>query len=79
VGGFRRPAAAGQATRMTTILIIGFVVLLIGYMILYGLWSIFLWLTEYDGLYWLTIVFGLGSVAAVVILVVWSARQLSLL
>jgi hypothetical protein len=64
---------------MTTILIIGLVVLLIGYMILYGLWSIFLWLTEYDGLYWLTIVFGLGSVAAVVILVVWSARQLSLL
>jgi hypothetical protein len=42
---------------MTTIIIIVLVVLIVGYMILYGLWWIFLWLTEYDGLFWLTVVF----------------------
>ena len=35
---------------MTTIIIIVLVVLIVGYTILYGLWWIFLWLTEYDGL-----------------------------
>jgi len=56
---------------MTTIIITVLVVLIVGYMILYGLWWIFLWLTEYDGLYWLTIVFALGCIATVVILIVW--------
>jgi len=64
---------------MTTVIITVLIVLVVGYMILYGLWWIFLWLTEYDGLYWLTIVFAWGSIAAVVILIVWSARQLNLL
>jgi len=40
-------------------------------MILYALWWIFLWLTEYDGLYWLTVVFAWGCIATVAILIVW--------
>jgi hypothetical protein len=64
---------------MTTIIIIVLVVLIVGYRILYGLWSIFLWLTEYDGLFWLTVVFAWGCIATVVILIVWSARHLNLL
>jgi len=66
-----QPAAVGQGTRVTTIIIIVLVVLIAGYMILYGLWWIFLWLTEYDGLYWLTVFFAWGFIAAVVFLIVW--------
>ena len=62
---------------MTTIVITAFVALIVGYMILYGLWWIFLWLTEYDGLYYLTIVFALGCIVIVVILIIWSARYLT--
>ena len=42
---------------------------------LYGLWWIFLWFTEYDGLCWLTAVLGCGCVATVVM--VQSARYWS--
>ena len=65
------PGGGPQATRMTTFIITAFVVLAVVYMVLYGLWWIFLWLTEYDGLYWLTVVFAWCFIAAVVILVVW--------
>jgi hypothetical protein len=63
---------------MTTIIIILLVVVVVGYTILYGLWWIFLWLTEYDGLYWLTMVLACGCIATVVALIVWSARYLNL-
>lgn len=61
---------------MTTIIITVLAVLIAGYMILYGLWWIFLWLTEYDGLYWLTVVLACGCILTLVILIVWYLNRL---
>jgi hypothetical protein len=66
---------------MTIVVIIALAliaVLVIAYLIFYVVWWIFLWLTEYDGLYYLTILLASGFIGGVVVLIAWATGYVDL-